>query len=176
MPRIPALTLDLVNRQIDTIDRLSSQVSDLQTKLNNVGQSVNISDPIHAPATTNNAHFTWTGSTTTLSWATSFIKDKNWNAQSVASPTAISSAKGQQHVYTITPGHLSLQPSTYYWLGWDHAHQTMVATTDASSIHGNHAVHIICQLFTGNGSQTGTAGGGGGQGGVDLSGLQYKNF
>ncbi len=176
MPRIAALTLDQINRQIDILDNLQNQVGSLQSKLNNIGQTTNITDPTHAPQTTNNIIFTWTGSTTTLSWLAGYIKDKNWQAQTLARPAFLSTAPGLPHIYAVVAGHITLLPSTYYWLGWDPDHQIMRATVDASSLHGDKDLHIICQLYTGTSGQTGVAGGGGSTGGVDLSGLRYKNF
>jgi hypothetical protein len=176
MPRIASLDLNQINRQFETMDTIQAEVNDVQTKLSNVGQSISIADPIHAPSTTNNFAFTWTGTTQVLSWNQAFIKDKNWNTQTLASPTKLSSAKGQQHIYTAPAGSLNLNPSTYYWLGWDTVHHQLVATTNADQLHGNFNVHIISQIYTGTTGQTGMAGGGGSNGGVDLSGLTYKNF
>jgi hypothetical protein len=176
MPRIATLDLSQINRQIDIMDNLQNQFLDLQQKVANIGQTTNIADPIHAPSTTNNLIFTWTGSTGVLSWPQAFIKDKNWNTQTVSRPAKISSAPGQQHVYNVGAGNTVLSPNTYYWLGWDHGHQQMVAVTDVSSIHGNFNAHVICKIYTGTSGQTGVAGGGGSTGGVDLSGLTYKNF
>jgi hypothetical protein len=176
MPRIAELDLDQVNKQFDKIDILQSQVDHLVSQSNFAAQQVVIADPIHAPQTTNNLSLTWTGGTKVLSWPLAYIKDKNWAAQTTSRPAAISSAPGQQHIYTIPPGTLTLNPSTYYWIGWDAPHQQMIATLDASTIHGNYAVHIVCQIYTGTTSQTGSAGGGGSTGGVDLSGSRYKNF
>jgi len=176
MPRISELTIDQVNRKLDVLDIVQSQIQDTQLKLENIGQSVGILDPVHAPQTTNSMNFVWNGGAQQITWVQGFIKDKNWKAQTVASPTIKSSAKGQQHLYTIPAGSLSLVPSTYYWLGWDPVHQKMLATPDVSILHGNYNVHIICQIFTGTAGQSGAAGGGGSTGGVDLSGAKYKNF
>jgi hypothetical protein len=176
MPRINALNLNEINRQIDTLDIIKAQVGDIQSKVDFNAQQINVADPIHAPSTTNNATFVWTGGTEILSWNSAYIKDKNWSAQTLANPAIKSSAKGQQHVYAIPAGTLSLAPSTYYWLGWDFVHQQMVATQDASSLHGNYNMHILCQIYTGTSGQGGTAGGGGSTGGTDLSGSRYKNF
>jgi hypothetical protein len=52
----------------------------------------------------------------------------------------------------------------------------MVVTQDASVIHGNYNVHLLCQIYTGTVGQSGIAGGGGSTGGVDISGSRYKNF
>lgn len=176
MPRIAAVTLDQINRQIDTIDSLQSQLTSLQKLVSNIGHQTTIADPIHAPQTSNNLTFTWTGGTGALSWTKGWIKDKNWSAQIVGRTPPFSSAPGQQHIFAVPAGSLVLSPSTTYWLGWDSHSQTMQATQDASSLHGRVGAHIICQIFTGTGGQTGTAGGGGSTGGSDLSGSRYKNF
>jgi hypothetical protein len=178
MPRISTLSLDQVNRQIDQLDTVQKQVSNIQQQTSFLEQQVSISDPIHAPQTTNNLIFTWTGSTTTLSWPQGFIKDKNWNVQTIAAPTLKSTSKGQQHLYTVKAGSLSLLASTPYWLGWDGVHQVMLANKDASKLHSVYNVHLICQITTGTAAQTGVAGGGGSSsvGSSDLSGAIYNTF
>jgi len=176
MPRINAITLDQLNRQFEKLDIISAQINDTQRKLQEIGQSVSISDPIHAVQTTNNLNFVWSGVAQQITWVQGFVKDKNWAAQTVASPAIKSSAKGQKHLFTIPAGTLSLVPSTYYWLGWDPVHQKMLSTSDVSVLHGNYNVHVLCQIYTGTVGQSGTAGGGGSTGGVDLSGARYKNF
>jgi hypothetical protein len=176
MPRINAVTLDQINRQIDILDTVHNQVSQLQSDLAFTQQQAATSDPIHAPSTTNNLSFSWSGSGGAISWAQGFIKDKNWSAQTTTKPAIKSSAPGVQHTFTVPAGSLTLSPNTYYWLGWDPTHQQMLASTDASTLHGNYNVHVICQIYTGTSGQSGTAGGGGSNGGVDLSGLTYKNF
>lgn len=176
MPRIATLTLDQINRQLDLVDNLQKQVSTLQKQVTSVGQIAVVADPTHAPATSNNLTFTWTGGTGSLSWLQGFIKTKNWSTQTLARPAAKSSAPGQQQIFAIPAGSLTLLPSSYYWLGWDVPHSQMLATKDASVLHANFNVQIICQVFTGTAGQTGTAGGGGSTGGTDLSGSRYKNF
>lgn len=176
MPRIAAVTLDQINRQIDTIDSVHNQLGEVQERLSNISHQMTVADPTHAPATSNNVNFTWTGGSAVLSWPKGFIKGKNWNVQTTSPVPGKSTAPGQQHFFAVQAGSLSLLPSTYYWVGWDPSHQKMIATTDASQLHSNYNVHIICQLFTGTVAQTGAAGGGGSQGGVDLSGARYKNF
>ena len=52
----------------------------------------------------------------------------------------------------------------------------MSYSKNSSVIHGNYNVHLLCQIYTGTTGQSGSAGGGGSNGGVDLSGLRYKNF
>lgn len=177
MPKIAHLDLAQVNKQVDRIDKLEHLVGDMKVLLDNVGHQTTVSDPSHAPQTTNNIAFTWTGATLTLSWAKGFIKDKNWNAQSAKGTPVKSSAPGAQHQWLVPAGSLSpLNASTYYWMAWDPVHQVMRATTDASVLHSNYSLLIICQLFTGTGAQSGSAGGGGSNGGVDFSGTRYKNF
>ena len=170
------MTLDQVNRQIDILDTVQNQVAALQSTTAFTQQQSAIADPAHAPSTTNNLSFSWNGGTGVVTWNQGFIKDKNWNAQTTSTPAVKSSAPGAQHIFSVPSGTLSLSPSTYYWIGWDHTHQQMVASSDASQLHGNYNVHVICKLYTGTSMQTGTAGGGGSTGGVDLSGLTYKNF
>lgn len=176
MPRIAQLSLDQINRQLDTLDSVQKQLAAVQKQLANVGQQIVVTDPIHAVQTTNNLSFTWTGGTLTLSWLAGYIKDKNWSAQAISNPPFVSSAPGRVHFFAVPAGSLVLSASTYYWLGWDPDHQTMRATQDASTLHGDKDIQIICQLFTGTAGQTGPAGGGGSTGGVDLSGARYKNF
>jgi hypothetical protein len=176
MPRIGTLDIVQVNKQIDNLDILQSQVGSLQATSDFAAQQVAIADPVHAPATTNNVNFIWTGSAGTLSWSPAFIKDKNWKAQTTPRPAAKSSAPGQQHIYSVKAGSVAASANTYYWLGWDYSHNQMIATQDASELHGNFNIHILGQVFTGTAGQTGTAGGGGSTGGVDLSGSRYKNF
>lgn len=173
--RISALDLNQINRQLDNITTLEAQVGSMQKQLANVGFQTAVSDPIHAPTTTNNLVFTWTGGSTTLSWPAGWIKDKNWNAQTVTPVPAVSSAPGSRHIYAVPSGSLSLSASTSYWLGWNSAHQQMVASNNASQLQGNHNVNIIAQITTGPTSQTAVIGGGGMNGGSDVSGLSYPN-
>jgi len=175
MPRISALSLNQINLQFDTLDSLRKQLADVQQRLGFVGNTASIADPLHAPQTTNNLAFTWTGSTSTLSWPQGWIKDKNWGTQ-VLGLAPVSSAPGPVHIWTVTAGSAVLTPSMYYWLAWDPDRQTMRITQDADSLHGDDDVQIICQIYTGTSGQSGSAGGGGSTGGSDLSGARYKNF
>lgn len=176
MPRIAQPSLVQINHQIDIVDTLVSQVANLQKQLTAVGGLATASDPVHAPQTSNNLVFTWTGSSSTLSWASGWVKDKNWSSQNTTVPAAISSAPGQIHSWNVFAGSISLAPSTYFWLGWDPDGQVMRATTDVSSLHGDEDIKIICKLYTGSSSQSGTAGGGGAFGTSDLSGGTYNQF
>lgn len=177
MPRIAQADLVQINTQVNRIDQLEAQVKALQKQSSSVAQQTIVGDTAHAPATTNNLVFTWTGGSSTLSWPAGFIKDKNWSVQTTARPALKSTAPGQQHTFSVTAGSTpGLTPNAYYWIGWDYVHHVMKITTDASTLHNNQNVHIICQIFTGTAGQTGVAGGGGSQSGVDLSGARYKNF
>lgn len=176
MPRISKLSLDQINKQVDLIDSLHLQLKNLQTLVDNIGHQATASDPTHAPATSNNLVFTWTGGTTTLSWPQGYLKSKNWNVQTTARPAAISTAPGTQHIFPVTAGSVSLNTNQYYWMCWDYIKNQMIATQDVSAFHSNKNVHVICQIFTGTAGQTGVAGGGGSTGVSDLSGARYKNF
>lgn len=176
MPRIAAITLDQLNKQFDLVDSLRQQVNQLQAQIQSHNFQIAAANPTHAPATTNNLVFTWTGSSGALSWAQGWLKDKNWNTQTINTPAPKGSAPGVQHAWAIPSGSLTVSPSTYYWLAWNSAHQQMSAQTDASLAHSNPNSHVICQIYTGTSGQSGTAGGGGSRGTSDLSGLSYKNF
>lgn len=177
MARIAKLELNQLNLQLDRIEELHKRLAAVENRIAKHSFIIAATDPLHAPQTTNNIVFTWTGGTTTLSWTAGWIKDKNWNAQSLGTP-AISSAPGVQHIWSIPAGSLTLTASTFYWLGWDPDKNTMRAEKDVSNLHGDRDIQIICQLFTGTGAQTGTAGGGGSSNanGSDLSGTRYKLF
>ena len=180
MPRIANLDLAQINRQIDRLDNLHKTVSTLQSTLENIKYQVGQLDYHHARPTTNNLVFTWTGGTHTVSWPQGFIQDKNAEAQQILGDV-FSSAKGPpilgQHTFNVPAGsQAGLTASTYYWVGWNHAASQMVFTTDAGQLFQDTHMMVICQLYTGTGAQTGVAGGGGSQGGVDLSGARYKNF
>lgn len=177
MSKLTKVDLSQLNKHIDRIDRLEKQVGDLQVLLKNVGHQITVADPTHSPQTTNNLAFNWSGAGLTLSWAKGFIKDKNWNAQSAKGIPVKSSAPGSQHLWLVPAGSLSpLTASTFYWLAWDPVHQIMRFSTDASILHSNFNLLVVCQAFTGTAGQSGSAGGGGSNGGVDISGLRYKNF
>ena len=175
MSRISTLSLNQINLQLDTLDSLQKQLADVQQRLSFVGNTTSIADPIHAPQTTNNLVFTWTGSTGVISWPQGWIKDKNWGAQTIGL-AAKSSAPGAQHIWNVAAGSVAVSASTYYWLAWDPDKQLMRVTQDADTLHGDVDVQMICQLYTGTSGQSGTAGGGGSTGGSDLSGARYKNF
>src|SRR5579859_7745452 len=96
MPRIVKVDLNQINLQIDKIDNLIKRVGELESSIGNLGVQTAALDYLHAPPTTNNLTFTWTGATTTLSWLAGYIQDKNASAQNPISSN-ISSAKGPVH-------------------------------------------------------------------------------
>lgn len=176
MARIAKLELNQLNPQLQRIDELHSRLAAVESQLKNTSQQITQLDYGHAPLTTNNLTFTWTGGTKTISWGNGFIQDKNAVAQRLAQ-TPVSSAAGPPHNIQVQAGSLVVPTaSTYYWLGWDNQHLQMAASKDAGSLLQNHNVVIICQLFAGTSGQTGTAGGGGSTGGTELSGAKYKLF
>jgi hypothetical protein len=175
MPRIVKVDLNQVNLQIDKIDNLVKRTGALENAVGNLGFQAVALDYLHAPPTTNNIVFTWTGGTLTLSWTKGFLQDKNASVQTLV-PTKLSTSPSVVHTHGVAAGSKVVSASTWYWTGWDPVHQQMVINSNAAVLHQNFNVLIICQLFTGTAGQTGTAGGGGSRGGVDLSGMSYKNF
>ena len=160
MPRISKLTLSEVNRALVHIDELNKQIGILRSQLDATKQQVKSLDVVHAPLTTNNITFTWTGATSTLSWTAGSIANKN----SINTPVIAGSIAG-------------LAASTYYWLAWNAEHQQMVANQSADVLFQNKNNLVIAKIFTGTAGQTGTAGGGGSASShSDLSGFQYKLF
>lgn len=160
MPRISSETdLREINRQLEQITTVRKQLESLSQKVGNQSAQLKQVDIVHAPATTNNLLFTWTGSTLTLSWPAGSVRDKNGANRPVAAGSI---------------GNLTA--STYYWLSWNPVHQVMSAQISAESSLENPGNIVICQLFTGTAGQTGTAGGGKSSGHSDLSGSRYKLF
>lgn len=162
MPKITkADDLVQLNRQFARLDLLHKQNSDLQQRVENLSSQVKQFDVVHAPQTTNDILFTWTGGTTTLSWPAGSVKNKN-----------------NQNV-PVSAGTLTgLTASKYYWLAWNPIHKQMIAQLGVDGLLQNSNNIVICQVFTGGGGDTGVAGGGGSSnsGGSDLSGGRYKLF
>jgi|SRR5581483_1808346 len=177
MPRVAQVqNTSELNKLLSRIDKLEKRMVSVQDTVDVHASQLARIDVAHAQPTTNNLVFTWTGGSTSLSWATGWIKDKNASSSKTISPPTFSSAPGTSHSSTVIAGSLTLSPSTHYWLGWDKVHQKMVANTDASVLFQNYNVQIVCRLFTGTAGQTGTAGGGGSAASSDLSGQTYKLF
>jgi len=174
MPRITQLSLPEVNRALGHIDELKKQIGSLQSQLEATKHQVSLLDLQHAPATTNNLVFTWTGSTHTLSWAAGSIADKNAGGIGMNDISKL----GGAHNVPVSAGSLpGLLASTYYWLAWNKVHQQMIANQSADVLFQNKNNLVICKLYTGTAGQTGIAGGGGSASSKsDLSGFQYKLF
>lgn len=160
MPRITKLDLVEINRALSHIDDLKKELRSTKQNLEAVKHQVGLLDYLHAPLTTNNLVFTWTGSTLTLSWPAGSIHDKNLVNIPVQAGTIS-----------------NLLASTYYWMAWNKIHQQMVANPLADVVFQTQNNLVICKLFTGTAGQTGVAGGGGSASSKsDLSGFQYKLF
>jgi hypothetical protein len=159
MPRITQLNLSEVNRALEHIDQLTKKIGTLQSQLDSVNHQVKNLAVVHAPLTTNNITFTWTGSTLSLSWTAGSIANKN----GINTPIPAGSITG-------------LTASTNYWLAWNPTHQKMVANISADVLFQISSNLVICQVFTGSAGTTGVAGGGGSSAGgkSDLSGQRYK--
>lgn len=160
MPKITQLSLAEINRAFSHVDELKKQIGLLNDQLSAVKHQVKQLDFVHAPVTTNNVKFTWTGSTSTISWTAGSIADK----QGVNVPVSSGSIAG-------------LTANQYYWMAWNKVHQVMTAQLSADTLLVNPGNLVICKIFTGTAGQTGTAGGGGSSSNKsDLSGFQYKLF
>lgn len=181
MPKLTRIDLVQLNRQYgDVIEELRKRIGTLEREHANTAAQVQNLDFVHAKQTTNNLVFTWHGGTGVVDWPEGFLQDKNANSQQVVG-SVFSSSKGpaltSAHTYPVPAGSQSgLSASTYYWIGWNHVGQQIVFTKDVGQIFQGTHTHVICQIFTGTGAQTGVAGGGGSQSGVDLSGTRYKLF
>lgn len=152
--------LSQLNRQLDRIDHLQKQIDDMHRQLGAHARQLSHLDVVHAPLTLNNTVFNWTGGSGTVDWNDSSIIDKN----NINRPIKAGSITG-------------LAPNTYYWLAWNTEHSQMVARVGVDGVFQIPDNHVICQIFTGSGAQTGVVGGGGSSSsGSDLSGSRYKLF
>lgn len=156
--RIAKLDLNLLNIQLDRLETIHNQVATLQTQLSTAATKINSVSSTHVPSTSNNLQFTWTGSGSKISWPAGSVKD----ALGINIP--------------VLAGSTNVSASTYYWLAWNKVHNQMVIDTNADNLLQNKNNTVICQLYTGTTGQSGVAGGGGSQSGVDLSGSRYKLF
>jgi len=160
MPRVTHTTdLREINRQLEELQTVKKQIDAVTKQIGNVGVQLNQLSIQHAPATTNNMLFTWTGATLTISWAAGSVRDKFGFNVPVPAGSIV-----------------NLVANTYYWMTWNKVHQVMTAQISANSAFENPGNIVICQIFTGTAGQTGTAGGGLSSGHSDLSGSRYKLF
>lgn len=105
----------------------------------------------------NNAVFTWTGSTSTISWAACYVHDSLDN------------------YYPIPAGsQAGLAPSTAYWAGWNPAQQIMSFQTNIDTLLAIRNILILSHIQTGTAAGSGSVGGGGTDpGGSGGGGKQY---
>lgn len=155
--------LPSLNKELSKFDLHDQQINDLKSQVGQLQKQLLV-DTTTGPEnhlSQNNIIFTWTGSTTTLSWAPAYIHSNG------------------TYIH-IAAGSLSLTASTYYWMAWNSIHQSMSAQTNYQNLInalGSGKLFILAQIFTGTGGQTGAAGGGGTEpGGVGNNGKQYKSF
>lgn len=153
-----AKDLGQLNKAFREIENLKKLVGNLREALGAVKHQVAKIDVKHAPATSNNLTFNWTGGTTKLDWLAGSVQDKH----DINIP--------------VSAGNLTLLASTHYWLAWNNEHNQMVADKNVQNLFKNPSNHVICRVFTGAGGDTGVAGGGGSQATKDLSGQMYKLF
>jgi hypothetical protein len=184
MAKISKLELNELNKELHKLEGLHNRLSKVEEGLSIAAFQSHQLDYVHGRPTFNNLVFTWTGGTTTLSWASGWIKDKNavseiGNAFSQSPSYGIKSAliPAITHNIPVPAGSITgLTASSYYWLGWDSSTSKMYALKDITKLYTLNNVQVVCQVFTGTAGQTGTAGGGGSQSGSDLSGARYKLF
>ena len=136
------------------IDALRKELASLRDLVKQIHVQVKLTDAKHAPLTTNNLTFTWTGSGGVISWNAGAIVSKN----SINVPVAAGSISG-------------LAATTRYWMAYNKAQNQMIATVTAPLQNANNIV--LCQVLTLGGASNGTIGGGGSTGGFDLSGVRY---
>lgn len=179
MPRLSSTDLNVINKYIgDKVESLHRRLSKVESNLEHVQFKAGQLDYLHEPPTLNNLVFTWHGGTSTITWPAGFIRDRNaGHGARVLAGSFLSSARGNVHTQLIPAGTLTgVSASTYYWLGWDPQGQVMIISKNVNDVFFHDNSFTICQLFTGTGAQTGVAGGGGSQSGIDLSGARYKLF
>lgn len=168
--------LSELNQALQRVDSLRKQVTSMIQELGAVKKQVAAINVTHAPVTTNNLVFTWTGASGTISWTQGFLQDKNATANKLIGQGNFN-APGVVHNHAILAGSTpSLTASTFYWIAWNPIHRQMVFSPDAGKLYQNTDNILICQIFTGTAGQTGVAGGGGSTGGTELSGAKYKQF
>ena len=160
MARITSVKdLSQLNKQLERIEALQKQLNAAQQQIASVHTRLTSIENTHVPSRSNTVVFTWTGSTHTLSWPAGSVVDRAGVNVAVAAGS-------------IT----SLTASTYYWLAWNAVHQQMAIAVNVNTLLNIPGNIVICQLFTGTGSQTGVAGGGGSQSASDLTETRYKLF
>lgn len=162
MIRVSKLPQDLrrLNDALSLFDQAQRDLTYFRQKQTSQTQSITTTFTNQDRISNTNLTFTWTGGTTTLSWAAGFIKDKNGK------------------VYAVPAGSRSLTASTIYWVAWNPFHKVMAfSSTGSDSLAKNKNNFLVCSLKTGTGIQTGTAGGGGSEsGGSATTGNRYVLF
>lgn len=162
--RISQPTLPQINRELARLEEFHKRISALEAKFEEARIDVNQLQDTHLNG--NNLTFTWTGGTTTISWNAGAVK--NFHPRTfdrVKSPIA-----------AIPAGSLTASASTFYWMIWNKLQGQMIASNTVDGFIQNTDNILLCQIFTGTGAQSGTAGGGGSSGSYDLNGARYKLF
>jgi hypothetical protein len=144
------IDLALLNQLSQHVEELQRQITDIKRGVKQHNKEIidlqNTTDDLYF----NTIEFTWTGGTTLVSWNAGFVQDKAGK------------------VYPVPAGSKTLSASTEYWAAWNPVHQVMAFDTSLTSLIPNKNNLVLCQITTGSGAQTGTAGGGGSKpGGTD---------
>ena len=168
--RITDITKDLsiVNKEFNRIDAHEARLTALEAQIGILNLHTQQIRDTRQVVSLNNLVFTWTGSTTTLSWDAGYVQDSSLRN------------------YPVPAGSKVLGASGTFWLAWNPKQgQMATATTLATLVSGgitssivtqNAAGNnlIICSVLTGTSGQSGVAGGGGSDpGGSGPCGKQY---
>lgn len=155
----PTRDIAKLNDRLRQLDQALGDIQALKQQVNRTQTSSNLTTQSHEPSTINNITFTWTGSTTTLSWSQGYLQDKSGTH------------------YSIPAGSTVVAASTAFWAAWNTTQNQMIITSNFASLWTNQNNLLICSLYTGTSGQSGAAGGGGTEaGGAGISGRNYKMF
>lgn len=162
MPNTTRLTafdqsgLELINRQLETFDLQKKQIATLNSQTASLLQRIASLENQKQTTGANNLVFTWTGPSSTISWAPGFVEDRQGN------------------VYPVVAGSLTANASTHYWYAWNPKQAAMSQQQLLTELTGLSNLLVVCGLVTGTSGQTAAAGGGGTDaGGVGVIGKDY---
>ena len=151
--------IPILNKALEDLDKVVEaqrqqlqQNTLMQKQLTLIGQSA-----AKGITASNNAVFTWNGTTSTVSWAPCYVHDS------------------LDRYYPIPAGsQAGLAASTAYWAGWNPVQQTMSFQTNLDALLAISNILILSHIMTGAAGSSGTVGGGGTDpGGSGGGGKQY---
>jgi hypothetical protein len=152
--------LAVLNQQLAAIDQIRENVTQLQKNNGVLTAQVTKTQQQRGIVATNNVVFTWHGASLTFTWPAAFVRDASNNYYPIPAGTSI-----------------PLLASTFYWAAWNPTHQTMSWQTSVDALASVATLQIIANVFSGTAAQSGHAGGGGTEPGLDgINGTKYKLF